>query len=65
MFVLCYFALEIGATEVMPFYGDLFASYNLFDNSPLILSEITSLYSYWRPIFLIVQYAGKQMFYFT
>lgn len=51
MTVLYYFALKINATEVMPFYSDQFASYNLSSTTPTNATEIISLYSHRTPVF--------------
>lgn len=45
------FAVDINASEIMPFYSDLFASYNLSDNSPSSPSAIITLYQQRTPVF--------------
>ena len=51
MTVLYYFALKINASEVMPFYTDQYASYNLTEDSSLTSAQIISLYQYRTPMF--------------
>jgi hypothetical protein len=43
MQVLYYFALKIHASSIMPFYTDLFSSYDLTDTFPTNASQITAL----------------------
>jgi hypothetical protein len=48
---LYYFAENVGATAIMPFFTDLFASYSLTNTGPTDSSQIVSLYSQRTPVF--------------
>ncbi len=51
MLVLYYFAEHIHASAVMPFYTDLFSSYNLTNTYPTDPAQIISLYGQQTPVY--------------